>query len=50
MANLSKKLTILERKMVEHDQKFAVVFEAIRKLMEPPPEKSKGRMGFHHRK
>jgi len=47
VSNLSRKLDALERKMVEHDRKFAVVFDAIRQLMEPPPEEPKGRIGFH---
>jgi hypothetical protein len=37
VSNLSRKLDALDRKTVEHDRKFAVVFEAIRELMEPPP-------------
>ena len=50
VADLSRKLDDLERKMVEHDRKFAVVFEAVRKLMEPPPpEEPKGRIGFRPR-
>ena len=42
----------LERKVGVHDQKIAAIFEAIRKLMEPPPpspvekEKPKRPMGF----
>jgi hypothetical protein len=47
VGNLSRKLDALERKMVEHDRRFAVVFEAIRNLMEPPAEEPKGRIGFH---
>jgi len=46
---LARKLDALERKMIEHDKHFAVVFEAIRQLMEPPPEEPKGRIGFHKR-
>jgi hypothetical protein len=34
-AGLARKLNELERK---YDRQFAVVFEAIRQLMEPPPE------------
>jgi len=40
---LARKLEQLERK---YDTQFKVVFEAIRQLMEPPPEKPKGRIGF----
>jgi hypothetical protein len=47
-SHLTRKIAALERKMIEHDQRFAVVFEAIRQLMEEeaaaPP---KGRIGFH---
>jgi hypothetical protein len=35
-AELANKLVDLERRMVEHDKTFAVVFDAIRQLMEPP--------------
>jgi hypothetical protein len=31
----------------EHDEKFAIVFEAIRQLMAPPPAPTKPRIGFH---
>ena len=41
--DLVKRLDGLERK---YDIKFRVVFNAIRKLM-APPEKPKGRIGFH---
>lgn len=44
---LAGKLVDLERKLGEHDQKFHLVFEAIRQLMAPPasPEK-KRQIGF----
>jgi len=47
-AELSRKLAALERQMVEHDKQFALVFEAIRQLMEPEAEEppAKGRIGF----
>ena len=45
--DLARKLDDLERKLGEHDQKFRVVFEAIRQLMLPPPEpEKKRRIGF----
>ncbi len=50
VTHLSRKLDALDRKMVEHDRKLAIVFEAVRKLMEPPLEEPKGRNGFHSRK
>jgi len=44
---LARKLDDLERKVGEHDQKFHMVFEAIRQLMAPPPEPAKKRrIGF----
>jgi hypothetical protein len=43
---LAHKLEELERTLGQHDEKFQVVFEAIRQLMIPPPEPKKGRIGF----
>ena len=40
---LRKKIEAMEAK---YDYKFKVVFEAIRQLMAPPPEKPKRRIGF----
>jgi hypothetical protein len=43
-ADLARKLADLERK---YDTQFRVVFDAIRRLMEPPPEQPRrGRIGF----
>lgn len=42
--DLARKLEDLEKK---YDKQFAVVFAAIRQLMEPPPVKPKGRIGFN---
>ena len=45
--DLVRKLDDLEKKLGEHDQKFRVVFEAIRQLMAPPAEPGKKRhIGF----
>lgn len=44
--DLARKLDDLERKLGEHDDKFAIVFEAIRRLMAPPPVPAKRRIGF----
>ena len=45
--DLARKLDDLERKLAEHDDKFAVVFEAIRQLMTPAPDAQKKRkIGF----
>ena len=41
--DLARKLASLEKK---YDQQFQVVFNAIRKLMEPPPNKPKPRIGY----
>jgi phage regulator Rha-like protein len=41
---LARKLNELERK---YDDQFRVVFDAIRRLMEPEPEPKRGRFGFH---
>ncbi len=44
---LAHKLAELERKIDKHDADIGMIFEAIRQLMVPPPEKPKGRIGFH---
>ena len=43
---LMYKLTELERKIEKHDKEICSIFEAIRQLMAPPPEKPKRRIGF----
>jgi hypothetical protein len=40
---LARKLDALERKLGRHDEKFQMVFEAIRQLMALPPEPPKKR-------
>jgi len=40
---LKRKIEDMESK---YDKQFQTVFEAIRQLLEPPPEKPKGRIGF----
>ena len=42
---LRRKIEDMEKK---YDGQFQVVFTALKKLMEPPPEKPKRRIGFHH--
>ncbi|MFH1417074.1 MAG: ORF6N domain-containing protein [Planctomycetota bacterium] len=42
-AELARKLAALERK---YDTQFKIVFDAIRKLMEPPPEPKRKRVGY----
>ena len=41
---LRRKIEDMEKK---YDAQFSVVFEAIKKLLEPPPPKPKPRIGFH---
>ena len=43
---LSHKLNELERKIEKHDVDIQSVFEAIRQLMAPPPEKPRRMIGF----
>ena len=43
---LAHKIGALERKYKEHDEEIQVVFKAIRKLLQPPPVRSKRRIGF----
>jgi len=42
--DLKRKIEAMEKK---YDQQFRVVFEAIRKLLEPSPPKPKRQVGFH---
>lgn len=44
--DLAAKLAELEKKLGEHDEKFQLVFEAIRQLMAPPPAPQRRRIGF----
>lgn len=43
---LFDRLVELERRMGKKDQEVMALFEAIRKLMAPPPEKPKRPIGF----
>jgi hypothetical protein len=43
---LAAQFNELEHKVGTHDKQIAAIFEAIRRLMEPPPEKPKQKMGF----
>jgi hypothetical protein len=43
-ADLARKVEGLEKK---YDSQFKVVFDALRELMQPPPEKPKRAIGFH---
>jgi hypothetical protein len=44
--DLATQFKELERKVGTHDHQIAAIFEAIRKLMAPPPEKPKRPIGF----
>lgn len=44
---LSRRLDELEHGMVDHDDKFAAVFDAIRQLMTEPKEKRRPPVGYH---
>jgi hypothetical protein len=44
---LTLKLSQLEIKIEKHDEEIQAIFEAIKQLMEPLPEKSKRQIGFH---
>ena len=44
---LAYKLNDLEGKVGKHDKEIKLIFEAIRQLMAPPPEKPKGKIGFY---
>ncbi len=44
---LAERISELERRMNKKDNEVMALFEAIRKLMAPPPEKPKLPFGFH---
>lgn len=43
---LARKLDELKKDYQEHERHFGVVFDAIRKLLEPPARPEPGRIGF----
>ncbi len=45
--DLAQKVKKLEQKVGQHDQTIQAVFDAIKRLMDSPEEKKKGRIGFH---
>jgi hypothetical protein len=45
-AELAKKLSELEHHIQHHDQQIQSIFQAIRKLMMPPPEPPRKQIGF----
>jgi len=44
--DFARKLEELEKELVAHDEKFTIVFKAIRQLMRPAVSRSKRRIGF----
>jgi len=44
--DLARKLNELEKKYRQHEKHFAVVFDAIRQLLEPSRPRQKSRIGF----
>jgi hypothetical protein len=44
---LSRRLDELEHGVVDHDDKFAAIFDAIRQLMTEPREKPRPSVGYH---
>jgi hypothetical protein len=44
--DFTRKLEDLEKRLGEHDEKFEVVFTAIRELMQPAIDPPKRRIGF----
>ena len=45
-AQLARRLDDLEAKVGRHDEQFVAVIQAIRELMEPPPEPPRKRIGY----
>ena len=43
--DLAQKIAAMEKK---YDAQFSVVFDAIKKLLDPPPTPAKRRIGFAH--
>ena len=43
---LVRRLDQIERKVHKHDKQILAIIEAIRQLMEPPPEKKRKPIGF----
>ncbi|MBA3065962.1 ORF6N domain-containing protein [bacterium] len=45
-SELLRKVDSLERKYGEHDKRIAVIFQALKQLLEPPPVPPKRKIGF----
>jgi len=48
--DLTRKIEILESQYANHDYKIKIIFETIKKLLEPPPVPEKPKIGFHFNK
>jgi len=48
--DLTRKIEILESQYANHDYKIKIIFETIKKLLEPPPVPEKPKIGFHSNK
>jgi hypothetical protein len=46
-SEFSRRLTEFEKKIGEHDGQIRIVFEALKRLLEPPVQPKKARIGFH---
>jgi hypothetical protein len=46
-ATLEKRLAVIEKTLIGHDVGLRDLYEKIRPLLLPPPEKPKCRIGFH---
>ena len=46
-AALQKRLAVIEKTLIGHDAALRELFQKIRPLLLPPPEKPKRRIGFH---
>ena len=48
--DLTRKVEILESQYTDHDYKIKIIFETIKKLLEPPSVPEKPKIGFHPNK
>lgn len=44
---LAEKIEVLEKKYAEHGETIKAIFEAIKRLLEPPSAQKKGPIGFY---
>jgi len=48
--DLTRKIEVLESQYADHDYKIKIIFETIKKLLEPPLVPEKPKIGFHPNK